>query len=546
MNTLQKWKAETSLLHEAYGKQPEYPLATVKYIADYSVQEINHNLQRASDDMRDAIIETSQQISGSIENGFNKIIEANINGFNSITNKLDDIGEILGWGFENIVQQQKVTNLLLENIIELLKIPDSQKQRQYYIAQGLKFFSNARYDAHLYDNALENLLNAKKIENTDYFLLHKLGLIYLYSPKHLNLQKAIAYFEKSAKYAKVETYANSIKSQNTLKKDFLVDSNTITKESYYFLAKALYLSGKVVEAYRIALKALEYDKEDDKIYFDIAIYSSALNKKKEMLYALKKSIDINPINAHKALFKVELYSRKSVLHLLKQITQEKRNYLNNLLKDIKQFLVIDDSPLKDEIIKLRTYIRNNNFFDILKAIEILESTVEPDKMEIYKDYKDLLIKIKVNSLIPELQELLGNLLTLSPKNYGDLLKFNYTYKIKPKLDYLIPLYEDLLNVNSDYYKNKSSISCWLIYFIFPVILSTFLLSSLTLQIVALVIIIIIGASINNFFDNINKCLFSTGKCRRLKNKKLGVENKILNVENKILSFLNKIDINNKS
>ena len=43
---------------------------------------------------------------------------------------------------------------------------------------------------------MNNLLKAENIEQTDFFALHRIGLIYMYSPKHLELKKPKNTFKK--------------------------------------------------------------------------------------------------------------------------------------------------------------------------------------------------------------------------------------------------------------------------------------------------------------------------------------------------------------
>jgi len=127
----------------------------------------------------------------------------------SIVGELSEISRMMDWRASMVVEQQRLTNEFLENIVELLRIPDVQKERQYRIRQGLKHFRNAAKDISLYTDSLENLLEAEKIEKTDYLVLHYIGLIYLYSSANIDLPKAEEYFRRAAKYASVESDPDS-------------------------------------------------------------------------------------------------------------------------------------------------------------------------------------------------------------------------------------------------------------------------------------------------------------------------------------------------
>ena len=79
-------------------------------------------------------------------------------GMNILSNQLSEIHNDLRFINVNIelqIEQNKLTNLLLQNISELLRVPDIEKERIHSIELGIKFFINANKDADLYDDALE-------------------------------------------------------------------------------------------------------------------------------------------------------------------------------------------------------------------------------------------------------------------------------------------------------------------------------------------------------------------------------------------------------
>ena len=90
----------------------------------------------------------------------------------------------------NLSSRKELDDNLFENIAELLRVPDSEKERQRNIELGLKFFVNAQKDRDLFEDSLEELLEAEKLMKQDYFVLHRIGLIYLYSLNPVNPEKA--------------------------------------------------------------------------------------------------------------------------------------------------------------------------------------------------------------------------------------------------------------------------------------------------------------------------------------------------------------------
>jgi ribosomal protein L7/L12 len=165
----------------------------VKYGADTIGQYIN----QASYEQVNAINELGQKIG---------------RGLNILSNQMSQVNENLVFLNKNIdiqIEQQKLSNLLLQNIVDLLRLPDSEKERRHSIELGIKFFIKAQNDEDLYADALEELLKAESLMKQDYFVLHRIGCIYLYVEKFIDPEKALDYFLKAAKYAIVDDNVNT-------------------------------------------------------------------------------------------------------------------------------------------------------------------------------------------------------------------------------------------------------------------------------------------------------------------------------------------------
>ena len=59
-------------------------------------------------------------------------------GFSALAEDIATLGRAIDWGFSVLIHEQRVSNLLAQNIAKLLRIPDMQKERQYHIEQGFK------------------------------------------------------------------------------------------------------------------------------------------------------------------------------------------------------------------------------------------------------------------------------------------------------------------------------------------------------------------------------------------------------------------------
>ncbi len=205
-------------------------------------------------------------------------------GIDLLSNKLSEISTGLNFLNRNIgiqIEQQKLSNLLLQNISELLRVPDSEKERQHAIELGINFFVKAQKDDDLFDDSLEELLKAESLMKQDYFVLHRLGLIYMHAPKHINVEKALGYFIKAAKYAVVENDPNAMRLINALNGKITLYKFKV--EDYGDKIK------KIIEIETIAknFKTFGRKKEIAKIYkeFNLSIndYEMMLEWKKNIL-----------------------------------------------------------------------------------------------------------------------------------------------------------------------------------------------------------------------------------------------------------------------
>lgn len=155
-------------------------------------------------------------------------------GMNVLSEQLSDIHKSLLFINRNIdilIEQQKLSNILLKDVAELLGIPESEKERLKCVELGIKFFVNAERDPDLYSDALEEFLKAESLMKQDYFVLHRIGCIYLFSAKHIDPQKALDYFSRASKYASVESNPLSMRLVNSLIKSKL-SINQENNENY--------------------------------------------------------------------------------------------------------------------------------------------------------------------------------------------------------------------------------------------------------------------------------------------------------------------------
>jgi formylglycine-generating enzyme required for sulfatase activity/tetratricopeptide (TPR) repeat protein len=273
-------------------------------IAKYQVDAVGSFVKQASREQIQAIDAASRRVSGALETGFAAVtggLAVVADGIQVTIRQLDEANESLhriDQRLSLLVEEQRISNVLQENIAQLLRIPDSQKQRQHHLEMGLKFFKNARKDSDLYHDALKELLSAEALLPSDYFVLHRLGMLYLYASPVLDLTKAAEYLAKAGKYAAVESDPEAIRLGNVLQKSIgtrfaaqaepsAQDISLVAADSYHQAAAAQYALGNFPEAAKLIEKAVTLDPEADTHRLFKAKYLAAAGQPGQALAALK-------------------------------------------------------------------------------------------------------------------------------------------------------------------------------------------------------------------------------------------------------------------
>jgi hypothetical protein len=327
-----------------------------KFIQSSSVENIRaiNNLGSqiglGVDYLRDIIKKTSEDQIIELKN-----IKREISlGLSNISNELLSISLKL----ELIIARLDASNLLLKDITKLLRVPDSEKERQKCIELGLKFFISADKDEDLYDDSLNQFLKAEKLMPQDYFTLYYIGLIYLLSPKHINIEIANSYFNKSGKYGFVESLNDSLIYENVLNKDSFGDNknlssnkqliNKITSAAFEKTAYSYYILGDYINALKFQQKALEVE-QSAKNYFFLSKYQNRNSLISESCNSINKCLDMEPKSIISIFSDLDLISSNEILDIVNE-----RNINLNIKIDVlkNDFLLIAYLDSSDQIISL--------------------------------------------------------------------------------------------------------------------------------------------------------------------------------------------------
>ena len=160
-------------------------------------REIKEAVINSTSDNSEIIERTSAAIRDSIERGF------------------EDVTDAIGIGFSLVAENQKITNRILGEIKDILRIPDRQKDRLYYIEEGIKYLSAASgkpIQSEYYLRALDKFKQALDIEKEDFLSLYYIGFLQLYTPQNINFASAEKHLRQAGFFYRVQAEAGEITS----------------------------------------------------------------------------------------------------------------------------------------------------------------------------------------------------------------------------------------------------------------------------------------------------------------------------------------------
>jgi hypothetical protein len=376
----------------------------IRDIQNANTREIKNAIQNSSEEQIRAINRTTEIVCDTLELGFDSL-ERNLD---NVSFKIEDLrsevsamSSMLDWRMSILIEQQRISNLLLGNIALLLRIPDIQKERQYHIEQGLKFLKNAFFDEDFYEDSLSNLLKAESIEPSDFFVLHRIGIIYMYSSKHCDLKKAEEYFRKAAKYAAVETVNGAAITTNYLSNDdnekeqkstsqiesikskmnqmrLRSDIKIQAAESYLLASRCCYIKGEFIESNVLADKSYSIDKDFIEGGFMLAKTLVAIGENSKAADVLKDVINKDKFYSIKVATDVDLCTKAEIIKLLESLRNDALTNAKKLLKECKDITkdYFQVNNIKHEIFQIEKLIKTESYIQCKEAIDLLEKDSE--------------------------------------------------------------------------------------------------------------------------------------------------------------------------
>lgn len=372
-----------------YSNDPlNYQLLEIKRTIGENTSASIDNTNRLSKETQKHFEDLTNAVCGTLEKGFGQVVGEleDINWrLNDINEGINSLHSMLDWKTDIMIEEQKISNFYLGKVAGLLKIPDSQKQRSHHVEQGITWLKSAIEEgpkSDFYTDALDEFTKAKQIEEKDYFNLNKIGLIHLYSKKHLDVAKADEYFKASARFAKAVANATPSSNDNSQKSYNERLESLLTKEilleeaasSLNYASRCNYILTNFSEAVELARQAFELQPTNPEYGLQFAKCLSANKQEAEAADILSKVIEIDKYYSMKALADQDFISKSLIRYRIEKIATDLINKVSIEIKELKS-LIISNSKAKEQFLKVQeifsepTYLNARAAYDELTKVQ---------------------------------------------------------------------------------------------------------------------------------------------------------------------------------
>ena len=300
-------------------------------LAEYTADCMGRYVQICSREQIAALDQVGARICGELYQGFSDVNSSLVR----LDQHLQQAANMLSQRLESVREVQALTNLLLENVGELLRIPDSQKQRQHHLETGMRLLINSARAPDLVKDALHEFHQAEALLPYDYFVLQRLGMIYLYHPEVADLAKAREYLLKAVKYAAAECDDSAARLDNILGKSLCtpfaqqvsaLKLPLFVADCYHHAATACYAMSLFPEAAQLMHNACGLNPQP-KYGFYLAKYLARSGRITDAIDALNGAIESDPTLAAVTVADFDLNQVPAVVALLDRLDQACRDRL---------------------------------------------------------------------------------------------------------------------------------------------------------------------------------------------------------------------------
>lgn len=272
----------------------------------------------------------------------------------------------------SVIQYQlQQSEVVLRQILDELRIPESQRERRYHIEEGMKYFNKGMQsgDCLYFEDALDEFSTAISIERKDFFSWYYTGMIYLYSKEHISPEKALSAFDRYIHYA-----------------DALPQRHNLFDEAIMMKAECKYLMQDVDAAYCLVEKLVSNSTKAALRAMKYLSASTDSNKQQQAVGILKDLMQQNPYIVMQILEDYDLLSNTFITDYLSkfkiEVSKEIKQLISNLdieMKSLMEYSLSRYKNITDELNALKArakYICDLGVVDALMLREKLLMMLE--------------------------------------------------------------------------------------------------------------------------------------------------------------------------
>lgn len=242
-----------------------------------------------------------------------------------------------------ITYQLQQSEVVLRQILDELRIPESQRERRYHIEEGMKYFNKGMQsgDCLYFEDALDEFTTATTIERKDFFSWYYIGMIHLYSKEHIDPEKALSAFDRYIHYANA-----------------LPQKHNLFDEAWMMKAECKYLMQDMDAAFGYVEKVMN---GSDKAALRGMKYLSATGdsyKQKQAVEILKHLMQKNPYIVMQVLEDYDLVNNEYIIGFL-------NSYRTETIKEISRLILLCEREM--EALKQNSLYKN--VFDEFNALK---------------------------------------------------------------------------------------------------------------------------------------------------------------------------------
>jgi uncharacterized protein (TIGR02145 family) len=388
-------------------EEPKVVTSYLNYLRDTSLQHYGE------DTMKKFVHSANEDQVKTIQELGERMGRANI-----LFNPLEDVNStfsFLNRNLDFLKEQQRLDHIMSYDLSTLLRIDESEIERHQYIESSIQLLNSG-----LYKDALKQLVKAKSLKEKDFFVLNRLGCIYLYVEEHLNIKRAFNCFAKAAKCLDLDNYPNidmladalgydsilNTENQTAMERSgFLIEIEAeratlfrkiriMASDSYEKAAFAAYILGDFENAMKYIQKAVDlYPSPHYKIMY--AKYESRKGSNYQGQEYLEEAIHDQPALAFTVFRDLDLIQEPKFLETLSRKNNEIDNAINGLIEKSKFDLDLLDKSYEVKLLEYEGHLQN--FLSIKQF-----STIEMGKQNWMEENLNV-DRFRNGDLIPEVK-----------------------------------------------------------------------------------------------------------------------------------------------